>query len=96
LPECFVRRHNHEFILTRLGRISGQRSRNAETYDSSERRAKIKMELNIKINIEELLGKSKELDFTKVIKLWQKLQKGEEITFLNDMLKIQKLEEKKE
>ena len=54
------------------------------------------MELNIKINIEELLGKSKELDFTKVIKLWQKLQKGEEITFLNDMLKIQKLEEKKE
>ena len=54
-----------------------------------------KMEIQIKINIEELLGKSKELDFSKVIKLWQQLQKGEEITFLNDMLKIQKVEEKK-
>lgn len=55
-----------------------------------------KMELNIKINIEELLGKSKELDFTKVIKLWQDLQKGKEIAFLNDMLKIQKVEDKKD
>ena len=57
---------------------------------------KNKMELHIKINIEELLGKSKELDFTKVIKLWQDLQKGKELTFLNNMLKIQKVEEKKE
>ena len=55
-----------------------------------------KMELNIKINIEELLGKSKELDLGKTLELWKQLQKGEEITFLNDMLKIQKIEEKKE
>ena len=55
-----------------------------------------KMEIHLKINVEELLGKSKELDLGKVLALWKQLQKGEEITFLNDMLKVQKLEEKKE
>jgi hypothetical protein len=53
------------------------------------------MELNIKINIEELLGKSKQLDLGKVLAVWNDLKAGKEISFLNDMLKIQKLEEKK-
>ena len=53
------------------------------------------MEIHFKINVEELLGKSKELDLGKVLALWKQLQKGEEITFLNDMLKVQKVEEKK-
>ena len=54
------------------------------------------MEIHLKLNVEELLGKSKELDLGKVLALWKQLQKGEEITFLNDMLKVQKVEEKKD
>jgi len=54
------------------------------------------MEIHLKLNVEELLGKSKELDLGKVLALWKQLQAGEEITFLNDMLKVQKVEEKKE
>jgi len=53
------------------------------------------MELNIKINIEELVGKTKQLDLGKVLAVWNDLKAGKEVSFLNDMLKIQKLEEKK-
>ena len=54
------------------------------------------MEIHLKINVEELLGKSKELDLGKTLALWKALQKGDEITFLDGNIKIQKVEEKKE
>jgi len=53
-----------------------------------------KMEIHLKINVEELLGKSKELDLGKTLKLWKQLQNGEELSFLNDMLKVKKVEVK--
>ena len=53
-----------------------------------------KMEIHLKINVEELLGKSKELDLGKTLKLWKELQAGEELSFLNDMLKVKKVEVK--
>ena len=53
------------------------------------------MEIHLKINVEELLGKSKELDLGKTLELWKQLQAGEELSFLNDMLKVKKVEEKK-
>ena len=52
------------------------------------------MEIHFKINVEELLGKSKELDLGKTLKLWKQLQNGEELSFLNDMLKVKKVEVK--
>ena len=54
------------------------------------------MEIHLKINVEELLGKSKELDLGKVLALWKQLQKGEEIKFLDGNIKVQKVEEKKD
>jgi len=54
------------------------------------------MEIHLKINVEELLGKSKELDLGKILTLWKELQKGDELTFLNGMLKVQKIGEKKQ
>ena len=53
--------------------------------------ANIKMELQIKINVEELVGKAEQLDLNKILKLWNKLKEGEEIILLNGMLKIKKL-----
>ncbi len=53
------------------------------------------MELNIKINIEELLGKTKQLDLTKILALWNELKVGNEVSLLKGMLKVQKVEEKK-
>lgn len=53
------------------------------------------MELNIKINIDELLGKSKEIDLSKILELYQEVQAGKEIKLFNGMIKIQKIEEKK-
>ena len=53
------------------------------------------MEIHFKINVEELLGKSKELDLGKTLKLWKQLQNGEEITFLDGNIKLQQVEEKK-
>ena len=53
------------------------------------------MEIHFKINVEELLGKSKELDLGKVLALWKQLQNGEEITFLDGNIKLQQVEEKK-
>ena len=54
-----------------------------------------KMEIHLKINVEELLGKSKELDLGKTLKLWKELQNGEEIKFLDGNIKLQQVEEKK-
>ena len=56
---------------------------------------KNKMELNIKIDISELLDKSKELDLSKILALYQEVQNGKEIKLFNNMVKIQKIEEKK-
>ena len=56
---------------------------------------KIKMELHIKINISELLDKSKDLDLSKILALYQEVQSGKEISILNNMIKISKIEEKK-
>ena len=53
------------------------------------------MELNIKININELLGKSKELDLSKILSLYQEIQAGKEIVLFNNTVKIKKLEDKK-
>ena len=53
------------------------------------------MEIHLKINVEELLGKSKELDLGKTLALWTQLHKREEITFLDGNIKVQKIEEKK-
>ena len=52
------------------------------------------MEIHLKINVEELLGKSKELDLGKVMKMWNKLQGGAEIKFLDGNIKLQKVEVK--
>ena len=57
---------------------------------------KNKMELNIKINIEELLGKTKQLDLTKILALWNELKVGNEVSLLKGMFKIKKIEGKKE
>ena len=53
------------------------------------------MEINIKINISELLGKSKEIDLAKILEMYQDLNAGKEVSILNDMIKLQKIEEKK-
>jgi len=53
------------------------------------------MEIQIKIDISELLDKSKELDLSKILALYQEVQSGKEIKLFNNMVKIQKLEEKK-
>jgi hypothetical protein len=53
------------------------------------------MELHIKINISELLDKSKDLDLSKILALYQEVQSGKEISILNNMIKISKIEEKK-
>ena len=59
------------------------------------KRKKNKMEIQIKIDISELLDKSKELDLSKILALYQEVQSGKEISILNNMIKISKIEEKK-
>lgn len=66
------------------------------TLSSDIKRKQNKMEIHLKINVEELLGKSKELDLGKVLALWKQLQKGEELKFLEGNIKVQKVEEKTE
>jgi hypothetical protein len=56
---------------------------------------KNKMEIQIKIDMSELLDKSKELDLSKILALYQEVQNGKEIKLFNNMVKIQKIEEKK-
>jgi len=52
------------------------------------------MELIIKINISELLDKSKDLDLAKILELYQEVQAGKEVKLLNNMISIQKSENK--
>lgn len=54
------------------------------------------MELNIKVNVSELLGKSKELDLSRMLEIYQDIQSGKEVNFFNGMIRMQKMEEKHE
>jgi hypothetical protein len=51
------------------------------------------MEIIIKVNVNELLGKSKELDLARLLEIYQDLQAGKEVSVFNGMVKLAKVEE---
>lgn len=53
------------------------------------------MKLQIEIDISELLGKSKELDLSIILEKYQDLQAGKVVKLFNNMITLQKVEEKK-
>jgi hypothetical protein len=53
------------------------------------------MKIVIEVDVSELLGKSKELDLSKVLEMWQDLQAGKVVKLFNNMITLQKSEEKK-
>ncbi|MFA6462361.1 MAG: hypothetical protein WCV90_08935 [Candidatus Woesearchaeota archaeon] len=49
----------------------------------------------IEVDISELVGKSKELDLTKLLEMYQDIQAGKEVKIFNNMITIKKVEDKK-
>ena len=48
------------------------------------------MEIVVKINIDELLDKSKQIDLAKLLEFYQDLKAGKEINLLQGMIRVQK------
>lgn len=50
------------------------------------------MKIQIEINADKLLGKAKEIDITKLLEFYQKLEAGESIKLFDDNIEIRKLD----